>query len=244
MPKINVYLPDDLADAVRETGVPVSAICQRALEQAVRRVTAIRAGALSDLDGADLAARLPHATERTRTIVRLAAEQARDTGAPVVSTGHLLAALLAEGENLALRVLTALEVDPAELGRRLAAERDAEPGAGPDGARQLSVPAAGALELAVTEAAGFGHNYLGSEHLLLGLVAEPDGAAGRVLRAAGVELRPARRAVAAALIGFAHLRAKAQPLTDPATLVDAVRREILPLVERVERLEEQVAARG
>ena len=46
MPKINVYLPDELAQAVKEAGVPVSAVCQRALEQAVRRVTAIRETAL------------------------------------------------------------------------------------------------------------------------------------------------------------------------------------------------------
>lgn len=51
MPKINVYLPDDLAEAVKEAGVPVTAVCQRALEQAVRRVTAIRETALGDLDG-------------------------------------------------------------------------------------------------------------------------------------------------------------------------------------------------
>jgi ATP-dependent Clp protease ATP-binding subunit ClpC len=49
MPKINVYLPEDLAEAVREAGVPVSAVCQRALEQAVRRVTAIRETAVADL---------------------------------------------------------------------------------------------------------------------------------------------------------------------------------------------------
>ena len=58
MPKINVYLPDDLADAVRDTGVPVSAICQRALEQAVRRITAIRQISLTDLSDADLAGQL------------------------------------------------------------------------------------------------------------------------------------------------------------------------------------------
>src|ERR687890_296822 len=50
MPKINVYLPDDLAEAVKAAGVPVSAVCQRALEQAVRRVTAIRQTVLADLD--------------------------------------------------------------------------------------------------------------------------------------------------------------------------------------------------
>ncbi|MFC7762285.1 Clp protease N-terminal domain-containing protein [Catellatospora bangladeshensis] len=184
MPKINVYLPDDLADAVREAGVPVSAVCQRALEQAVRRVTMIRATALSDLDGADLTTRLPHATGRTHTVLRLAAEQARDAGSAVVSTGHLLGAILAEGDNLALRVLGAMEIEPAEVARWLAAERDAEAGAGPDGTRRFSVPAAGVLELAATEATGFGHNYLGTEHLLLGLVAEPDGTGGRALRGA------------------------------------------------------------
>ena len=50
MPKINVYLPDDLAEAVRDSGLPVSAVCQRALEDAVRRITAIRQTTLDDLD--------------------------------------------------------------------------------------------------------------------------------------------------------------------------------------------------
>jgi post-segregation antitoxin (ccd killing protein) len=42
MPKINVYLPDELAEAVKAAGVPVSAVCQRALEEAVKRMTALR----------------------------------------------------------------------------------------------------------------------------------------------------------------------------------------------------------
>ena len=76
MPKINVYLPDDLADAVRDAGIPVSAVCQRALEQAVRRVTAIRETALTDLTGAglteaDLTARLRQFTARAREVVRI-----------------------------------------------------------------------------------------------------------------------------------------------------------------------------
>ena len=49
MPKINVYLPDDLADAVKEAGIPVSAICQRSLEQAVRRVVDVRAALAGEL---------------------------------------------------------------------------------------------------------------------------------------------------------------------------------------------------
>ncbi|MFC7649606.1 Clp protease N-terminal domain-containing protein [Streptosporangium lutulentum] len=99
MPKINVYLPDELAEAVKTAGVPVSAICQRALEQAVRRVTAIRETALSapDLDLDDLTARFPHFTPRARTVIKLSVEQARALGAAEVGTEHLLGGLLAEG---------------------------------------------------------------------------------------------------------------------------------------------------
>ncbi|MEV4756330.1 Clp protease N-terminal domain-containing protein [Micromonospora sp. NPDC049559] len=209
MPKINVYLPDELAEAVREAGVPVSAVCQRALEQAVRRVTAIRETVLGTADDEDLAARLPSFTARARTALRLGIEQARADGSAAVGSGHLLAGMLAEGNNLALRVLAALEIEPERVGRDLARRSLAEPGAPGDGDSQhFSGAAANALELAVTEATAFGHNYVGCEHLLLGLVAEPDGVAGQVLRALGVELRLARRGVAAALAGYVHLRAQ------------------------------------
>ena len=98
MPKINVYLPDDLADAVRDTGVPVSAICQRALEQAVRRITAIRRISLTDLSEADLVGQLSAFTARAVTVLTLA----RDSAASTVTTTDLLNGLLDEGSNLAL----------------------------------------------------------------------------------------------------------------------------------------------
>src|SRR5262249_7303640 len=106
MPKINVYLPDDLAEAVREAGNPVSAVCQRAVEQAVRRVTAIRETALTGLTAADLAARLTQFTARARDVLRIAVERA--SGAPAVGSGHILAGLLAEGNNMGLLVLRSM----------------------------------------------------------------------------------------------------------------------------------------
>src|SRR5262249_6048473 len=144
MPKINVYLPDDLAEAVRQTGVPVSAICQRALEQAVRRVTAIRDTVVGGLSDADLAARLPHFTARARTVLTGAAQQARDTGSPAIGTGQLLAAMLAEGGNLALQVLRAMEIEPDRIARDLAGQSPRETTA--DGADEMhfSTPAANA----------------------------------------------------------------------------------------------------
>lgn len=235
MPKINVYLPDELAEAVRESGIPVSAICQQALEQSVRRVTTIRATTLGDLDTDDPTARLSQFTDRARTVIKLAITQAREGGAATVGTEHLLAGMLAEGNNLALRVLRAVDIEPADLARDLtrAMPTPAHPADPP--ASRFSGPAANALELTVTEAIALGHNYVGCEHMLIGLAVEPDGIAGDVLRVAGADARAVRRAVTAALAGYVHLRAS-RPTAD--ALVDAVRTELQRLSTRIERLEE------
>lgn len=259
MPKINVYLPDDLAEAVKEAALPVSAICQRALEQAVRRVSAIRETTLADLDDAALSARLPHFTARTHTALRLGIERARADGS-AVGSGHLLAGVLAEGGNLALQVLRALEIEPGAVARDLANRSLAEAGHASDArTERFSTSAANALELAVTEATALGHNYVGTEHLLLGLIAEPEGVAGQTLRAFGAELRLTRRAVAAALAGYVHLQAQAAgqgtaaaagggqvsagaalSTSAAAVLATAIRQELQPLISRIERLEERV----
>ncbi|WP_433216865.1 Clp protease N-terminal domain-containing protein [Dactylosporangium sp. CS-047395] len=219
MPKINVYLPDELAEAVKAAGIPVSAICQRALEQAVRRVTAIRETVSGlgdgDLDDAALAARLPHLTARARTVLKLAGAHGRPVG-----TAELLGALVDEGANLALHVLRAIEIDPARVTEALATRPS----------RPETTEATTALELAVSEATALGHNYVGCEHLLLGLIAEPDGAAGQVLRSLGAELRLTRRAVSAALAGYVHLQAQ----------TPSVEAALKPLLERIERLESRL----
>ncbi|MGP3958691.1 Clp protease N-terminal domain-containing protein [Nonomuraea sp. 3N208] len=246
MPKINVYLPDELAEAVKQAGVPVSAVCQRALEQAVRRVAAIRQTVLSDLDLDVPTGALTHLTARARTVLKLAAERARAEGAASVGTEHLLDGMLTEGANLALHVLRAMDISleqaKSDLARQQAPAAHAEAG----DVRSFSGPAANALEFAVNEATSLGHNYVGCEHLLLGLVAEPDGTAGQVLRALGAEPRLTRRAVVAALAGYVHLRAQTQQ-ADPAqgqgqiaALSAAIRSELQPLVQRLERLEAHV----
>jgi ATP-dependent Clp protease ATP-binding subunit ClpA/post-segregation antitoxin (ccd killing protein) len=242
MPKINVYLPDDLAEGVKATGVPVSAICQRALEQSVRRVAAIRATVLGDLETDDPTTQLSQFTDRTRTVVRLAIEQARTTHAGSVGTEHLLHGMLAEGTNLALHVLRAMEIDPAHVARALINAAPAPENTKIPAATQFSGPAANSLELSVTEALGLGHNYVGCEHLLLGLIGEPDGTAGQVLRDLGIDPRAARRTVVAALTGYTHLRAQpsAAPLADAATMIATlVRKELRPVLDRVERLEQR-----
>lgn len=231
MPKINVYLPDELAEQVKEVGVPVSAVCQRALEQAVRRIGTIRSVRLDDPASLDAAIRQSRFTDRVRTVLRLATERARAAGSATVGTEHLLAGVLEEGGNLALKVLRAMDVDPDRITLPEAPAGDASPNA-------FSRTAAAALELTVTEALTLGHNYVGCEHLLLGLVAEPDGTGGAVLRGLGVDVRSTRQIVVAALSGYAHLQA-ASGAADPTAVVTAVvRRELQPLVERIERLEQ------
>jgi len=248
MPKINVYLPDDLAEAVRGAGIPVSAVCQRALEYAVRRVTAIRETALSDLSGTEAGAAegLTQLTARAREVLRLSIERA--AGEPAVGTGHILAGMLAEGRNLGLGVLRSMDIEPARVERDLAQRPLTDPAsAGPGTAseetgQRFSGPAANALEQAVSEATALGHNYVGCEHLLIGLVAETDGVAGQVLRSLGAEPRLTRRAVAAAVAGYAHLHAhpKEQDPGAAKATAEAIRAELRPLLERIERLEARV----
>ena len=273
VPKINVYLPDDLADAVKEMGVPVSAICQRALEASVRRVTAIRQAALGEVPLEDSAGRLAHFTAKARTAVGLAVRSAHASGSAVVGTEHLLAGLLAEGTNMALVILNSMEIEPDVLRSALAAAGVTFPtpetpdragpgaGAGPGragqdrGALRFSGPAANALELAVTEAVGLGHNYIGCEHLLLGLASETEGTGGAVLRDLGAEPRPVRRAMTAALAGYTAIAASkqaraataqtavqagAQPPEVLTMLREAVRDALQPLTERLERLEQRL----
>jgi ATP-dependent Clp protease ATP-binding subunit ClpC len=218
MPKINVYLPDDLAEAVKETGVPVSAICQRALEQSVKRVSAIRALTPADLGKNQ---ELSHFTARAVTAIKLAIDRASGE----VGTEHLLYGILAEGDNLALRVLPALEISPGTVTREL--DR-VLPEASDEPAERFGGEAANALELAVTEAAAMGHNYIGCEHLLLGLLAEPDGIGGQVLRKVGADFKSVKGAVLAALAGYVHLRA-----TTSANFLE-------PLIRRIEKLEERL----
>jgi len=238
MPKINVYLPDDLADTVKETGLPVSAVCQRALEVSVKRVSAIRAAVLGDLGDEDPTAALTHFTQRAKDVIKLAIGGARERGAAEVGTRDLLLGMITEGANLALHVLRSIDVEPA-VARREVGQLESPTSGGE--ARRIGATAANALELTVIEAIALGHNYVGCEHLLLGLLAEPDGAGGEVLRGLGVELRAARHAVGATLSGYQLAKeAGASPVQN--LLADAIGTALAPVLTRLDKLEERVGA--
>jgi ATP-dependent Clp protease ATP-binding subunit ClpC len=218
VPKINVYLPDDLADAVRRAQVPVSAVCQQALEEAVRRVTAVTE-ATSGRESAAFAGRGPF-TDRLRRALTLARDEAIGRRQGWVGTEHLLLGLLAEARNLGVAVLEALEVDLDELRATLDALIEELVG-GSAGEVTEDVPGAAAgerrlrrrelrltpraervLRLAQQQALKLGHNYVGCEHLLLGLVNEPEGIGGRALRVMGAEPTAVRNEVQRQLTAF------------------------------------------
>ncbi|MEV6971229.1 Clp protease N-terminal domain-containing protein [Hamadaea sp. NPDC051192] len=237
MPKINVYLSDELADAVKQANLPISTICQRALEQAVRRVTAMHESLHDEVD-LEANVQFSRFTKRAQTIVSLAVDDARADNRPA-TTADLLAAIVDENENLALRVLRSMDIEPQELSAALAA-RHARPAEPSDQRYEDALKET--LRLAVTEAMGLGHNYVGSEHLLLGLIAEPAGSAGHQLRSAGADLRLTRRAVAAVLAGWAaRNESAATPTADVVTaLTSAVREQLIPITERLDRLEQRL----
>jgi ATP-dependent Clp protease ATP-binding subunit ClpA len=251
MPKINVYLPDELAEAVKDAGVPVSAVCQRALEQAVRRVTAIREVA-AEIGPANVLSDPPivNFTERAMSVLRSAQASAGNEGMAEVDTGHVLRALLTHG-RIATEVLTALDITTQQV--RVGLAKRVTPAVASSGGTTtepaVSRQVALTIELAANESSGLGNGYVGSEHLLLGLIGEPDGAAGKVLRALGAELRVTRRAVAAALAGWkagfsAHQERSAEESPSPAAagqLSAAIKAELEPVLARLERLERRTA---
>jgi ATP-dependent Clp protease ATP-binding subunit ClpA len=248
MPKINVYLPDDLADAVKEAGVPVSAVCQRALEQAVRRVTSIREIAVTPVHDLPAEPLLPF-TARIVRILQAAEATAAADGLPQIDGDRLLRAVLDDRDSLAVRVLGALDITVPQIRAELDRRTPDASGGEPLPARavgRLSADLAQVFELAANESSALGNSYIGTEHLLLGLIAEPDGVAGHALRALGADLRVTRRTVAAALLGYgagaaAQHTAGHAASGQAAAVTAAIRAELAPVLARIERLECQLS---
>lgn len=277
MPKINVYLPDDLAAAVRAAGLPVSPICQQALAQALRMMEAAQAAieVIRDPDfdpgkhlriSARVAARM---TSRLHEALRLA--RAAAGPGEYVETRHLLAGVLDEADNLGARLLEALDVDLAALRAAAARAGSGEPvpgtgdqqdareraiaeavkaiaqnsrarAAGEDNTDRagtpvwdgLTVPARLAIAAALEAALDLGHNYVGCEHLLLGLASQDDSETAGLLRRAGADAASLRRAITTAAAGYGQARQAAPTM--------AARLE--EVVSRLDEIEGRLAAGG
>src|SRR6187401_3562911 len=119
-------------------------------------------------------------TERARQVVVLAQEEARTLKHNYIGTEHILLGLLREEEGLAARVLESLDITVervrAQVVRIVGSGEEVTSGQIPFTPRAKKV-----LELALSEALSLGHNYIGTEHILLGLVRENEGVAARIL---------------------------------------------------------------
>ena len=130
-------------------------------------------------------------TERARKVVFYAQEEAQRFGEGYVSTEHLLLGLVGEQDNVACRIVEKCGVSPDRIREEVENQLPAD-AAPPSTDMTLSPPAKRVIDLAYHEARNLNNNYIGTEHILLGLIAEADGLAGRVLVRLGVTLELAR----------------------------------------------------
>ncbi|GFN22822.1 ATP-dependent Clp protease ATP-binding subunit [Thermanaeromonas sp. C210] len=139
-------------------------------------------------------------TERAHRVLRLAQEEARHLNHPAVGTEHLLLGLLRDGDSVAARALTALGVNLKAV--RAEIRKIIRPGEGPPaGELGLTPRAKRVLELAQEEARRQGVNYVGTEHILLGLLEEGEGLAAQVLSDLKLDPDKVRQQVMALLGG-------------------------------------------
>jgi ATP-dependent Clp protease ATP-binding subunit ClpA len=234
MPKINVYLPDELAAAVKEAQLPVSAICQAALEKAVRDVTSARGSDEPPAEDRPWIGLFARFTPRARQALGLAEQAARDIPHNYVGTEHVLLGVIDEGSNLALKVLQSVDIEIEDLRGELTATMG-PPTEEVQGHVPFTVLAKRVLELTAKESMALGHNYIGCEHILLGLIAEEAGMAGKVLRRMGLELRTTRRAVVTALSGFVHAQQSAPAPWEASTTPSDALAEIRERLDAIER---------
>ncbi len=126
-------------------------------------------------------------TEGAQKVLFLAREEAMRLGHPYVGTEHMLLGLIREGQGVAAKTLETLGVETAKV--RGLVERMVGRGQGDPGKEIALTPRVKrVLELSVEEARRMGHNYVGTEHLLLGLIREGEGVAAQVLKGMGADL--------------------------------------------------------
>ncbi len=132
-------------------------------------------------------------TERGRKVIIYAKEEAEKRQNDYLGTEHLLLAVLKEEDGLPIAILKRMGITPEEV--RLEVERNLPQGTNlmAFGDIPFTPRAKKVLELAVEEARLLGHNYIGSEHIFLGLIREEEGIGGKILRSFGANLLGARQ---------------------------------------------------
>jgi ATP-dependent Clp protease ATP-binding subunit ClpC len=140
-------------------------------------------------------------TDRARRVVVLAQEEARMLNHNYIGTEHILLGLIHEGEGVAAKALESLGIS-LEAVRSQVEEIIGQGQAAPTGHIPFTPRAKKVLELSLREALQLGHNYIGTEHILLGLIREGEGVAAQVLQKLGAEFERVRQVVIELLDGY------------------------------------------
>jgi ATP-dependent Clp protease ATP-binding subunit ClpC len=152
-------------------------------------------------------------TDRARRVVVLAQEEARMLNHNYIGTEHILLGLIHEGEGVAAKALESLGIS-LEGVRQQVEEIIGQGQQAPSGHIPFTPRAKKVLELSLREALQLGHNYIGTEHILLGLIREGEGVAAQVLVKLGADLNRVRQQVIQLLSGYAG--GKGEPAGGPA----------------------------
>jgi ATP-dependent Clp protease ATP-binding subunit ClpC len=149
--------------------------------------------------GADMFERF---TDRARRVVVLAQEEARMLNHNYIGTEHILLGLIHEGEGVAAKALESLNIS-LEAVRQQVEEIIGQGQAAPTGHIPFTPRAKKVLELSLRESRQLGHNDIGTEHILLGLIREGEGVGAQVLQKLGADLNRVRQQVIQLLQGYA-----------------------------------------
>ena len=140
-------------------------------------------------------------TDRARRVVVLAQEEARMLNHNYIGTEHILLGLVREGEGVAAKALESMDISLNAV-REQVQEIIGEGSHAPSGHIPFTPRAKKVLELSLREALQLGHNYIGTEHILLGLIREGEGVAAQVLGKLGADLSSVRQQVIQLLSGY------------------------------------------
>src|SRR6201746_251144 len=149
-------------------------------------------------------------TDRARRVVVLAQEEARMLNHNYIGTEHILLGLIHEGEGVAAKALESLGIS-LEGVRQQVEEIIGQGQQAPSGHIPFTPRAKKVLELSLREALQLGHNYIGTEHILLGLIREGEGVAAQVLVKLGADLSRVRQQVIQLLSGYQGSSGKGEP---------------------------------
>ncbi len=185
-------------------------------------------------------------TDRARRVVVMAQEESRLLEHNFIGTEHLLLGLLRESDGVAAQTLAALDISLETVRARV--EEIVGMGRGPTEAGNIPFTprAKKVLEMALREALTLGHNYIGTEHLLLGLVREGEGVAAQVLAQMGAELAVVRRMVITIVAGIEGqvTAMEGTAAAPPEEVIRSLREENLLLRQEVDRLREALRRLG